>query len=130
MCQGIQRASAGRLCCPRLAVIHIQNASPRRRRDSGSEHDTGRAVVEDSALWLGVLRDTLRERAQAGMKLQEFVLVVFRSSQAGSHAHGRYDAHLAQLRPFVERARVEYEDLVLEDSASESESSASGEHSD
>lgn len=121
MCQGLHHASVERRCCPRLMSIQVQNTSR-----SDLEHIARGAEVEDPVIWLDNLRDTMRVRAQAGMKLRELVVGASRSYAEGSH-FSRYDTHLAQLRPFVER--VEYEDICIENAASEW-SSASGEHSD
>lgn len=121
MCQGLHHASVERRCCPRLMSIQVQNTSR-----SDLEHIARGAEVEDPVIWLDSMRDTMRERAQAGMKLRELVVGGFRSYAEKSH-FPRFDTHLARLRPFVER--VEYEDMCIEHAASEG-SSASGEHSD
>lgn len=106
MCQGLHHASVERRCCPRLMSIQVQNTS-----QSDLEHISRGAEVEDPVIWMDSMRDTMRERAQAGMKLRELVVGVFRS-YAGEGSHfPRYDTHLAQLRPFVER--VEYEDICV-----------------
>ncbi|KAL1943531.1 hypothetical protein VTO73DRAFT_3976 [Trametes versicolor] len=95
MCEGLRRASRERLCCPRLASIAV--------RDFASDDPIHRdGTLDDPALWLNLLRDTLRERVEAGVKLQEFVLRESRSSLEKDESHiVRYEALLVQLQPFV-----------------------------
>ncbi|OJT03982.1 hypothetical protein TRAPUB_5311 [Trametes pubescens] len=105
MCEGLRCASRERLCCPRLASIGVRDFP-----SGDPAHRDG--VLDDPALWLNLLRDTLRERAEAGVKLQEFVLRESRSSCEKDESHiVRYKALLVQLEPFVETWW--YEDTVF-----------------
>lgn len=60
---------------------------------------------------MNLLRDMARERAEAGVKLQELVLGESRSSLEKGESHiVQYEALLVQLEPFVEMWL--YEDTV------------------
>ncbi|OJT03989.1 hypothetical protein TRAPUB_5318 [Trametes pubescens] len=99
MWQGLHRASAwsAQSCCPQLTRVHIRHTS--------RPQDNYPAPPDERDL--EIIASALRERAEAGAKLDELLWAVYSLHHPNYYAsRGRF---MARLAPYVER--VTYEDL-------------------